>query len=513
MELLSQFGAGLAAALTPANLMFAFVGVLLGTIVGVLPGIGPITAIALLIPLSFGLDPASGLILLAGIYYGSMYGGSTTSILIRTPGEVATVVTTLEGYEMARRGRAGPALATAAVGSFVAGTLAVAGLMLLSPALVSVAVAFGSAEYFLLMVLALSMTTSLTTGSKLKALMATLFGMAIAIVGIDPQASVPRFTFGSLALNDGINFALVAMALFAIPEALTQLSSGRTRIGQMQKVQGRVWMDRSEWRRSVGPYGRGSVIGFLSGLLPGIGPTLGSFVSYVTEKKLSRRKSEFGHGAIEGVAGPESANNAGVGGAMVPMLALGVPGSATTALLLFVFMMYGLQPGPLLFQTNTELVWTIIASMYIGNAVLLVLNLPLVKAFIQLLKVPPALLYTGVLAFTVLGAYALSYNLFNMVLLLCFGLVGFLMQRYEFPLAPAVLALVLGPLLEQNLRRALKIAGGDPLTFLQRPISLALVIVIVLGLLAPPLVRLTWRRIQGPHRASEQPADQDELKM
>ncbi len=496
MDLLSHFGEGLLAALTPVNLMFAFLGVLIGTVVGVLPGIGPITAIALLIPLSFGLDPASGLILLAGIYYGSMYGGSTTSILIRTPGEVASVVTTLEGHEMAKRGRAGPALATAAIGSFIAGTLAVVGLMLLSPVLVKVAVIFGSAEYFLLMVLALSMTSALTTGSKLKALMAMLFGMLIAIVGIDPQASVPRLTFGSLQLNDGIDFALVAMALFAIPEALDNLSNGHTKPGKMVRVQGRVWMNKEDWRRSAGPYGRGSVIGFMSGLLPGIGPTLGSFVSYVTEKKFAgRHRAEFGKGAIEGVAGPESANNAGVGGAMVPMLTLGVPGSATTALLLFVFMMYGLQPGPLLFQQNTVLVWTIIASMYVGNAVLLVLNLPLVRLFVRLLKVPPALLYTGVLAFTVLGAYALTFSRFNMLLLLGFGLVGFLMQRYDFPLAPTVLALVLEPLLEENLRRALKISGGDPMTFVERPISLVLVILIFVGLLIPAVTRTvqSWR--------------------
>lgn len=494
MDIISDLGQGFVNALSPQNLLFALAGVLLGTIVGVLPGIGPITAIALLIPLSFGLEPTSGLILLAGVYYGSMYGGSTTSILIRTPGEVASVVTTLEGYEMAKRGRAGPALATAAVGSFVAGTLAVVGLTLLSPALAKLAVVFGSPEFFLLMVMALAMVSSLSMGSRLKAVIATLFGLLVGMVGIDAQTSVPRLTFGALGLNDGIDFALVAMALFAIPEALAALSTGHTTHGQMMRVEGRVWMNREDWRRSVGAYGRGSVIGFLSGVLPGIGPTLGTFVSYVTEKRISRRKDEWGKGAIEGVAGPESANNAGVGGAMVPMLTLGIPGSATTALLLFVFMMYGLQPGPLLFQENGDLVWAIIASMYLGNLVLLVLNLPMVGLFVRLLRVPPALLYSGVLAFTVLGAYALSFALFKMLLVLGFGLVGYLMQKYDFPLVPVVLALVLGPTLEENLRRALKISNGDPTVFLTRPISLVLVVVILAGVIGPQLYRLVRRR-------------------
>jgi putative tricarboxylic transport membrane protein len=353
------------------------------------------------------------------------------------------------------------------------------------------------------MVLALSMTSSLTTGSRLKALIATMVGLAIAIVGIDPQTSVPRLTFGVLTLGDGFDFALVAMALFAVPVALSTLATGATRHSGMMNVTGRVWMSRQDWRRSVGPYGRGSVIGFLAGVLPGIGPTLGSFVSYVTEKKLSRRKDEWGKGAIEGVAGPESANNAGVGGAMVPLLTLGIPGSATTALLLFVFLMYGLQPGPLLFQSNPTLVWAIVASMYVGNVVLLILNLPLVGLFIRLLKVPPALLYTGVLAFTVLGAYTLTFSRFGMLMLLAFGLVGYLMQRYDFPLAPAVLALVLEPLLEENLRRALQIAGGSPLTFVDRPISLFLLVVIVLGAVVPAALRAYGKRRNQASRAQD----------
>lgn len=499
-DLFSHLGSGFATALSPANVMYAFVGVSIGTIVGVLPGIGAVTAIALLIPLSFGLNPISGLILLAGVYYGTMYGGAITSVLLRTPGEVSHVVTSIDGYEMARRGRAGPALASAAVGSFAAGTLSTVALMLLAPALASVAVIFGAAEYFWLMLFALAMATSLTTGSRLKAVIAVLLGLAIATVGLDPQTSVPRLTFGILELNEGIDFALFAMALFAVPEALGNLARRAGDAPAIQPIQGRVWMSRQDWRRSAGPYTRGSVLGFLIGLLPGIGPTLGAFMSYVTERKLHRGKDKFGKGAIEGVAGPEAANNAGVGGAMVPLLTLGIPGSATTALLLFVFMMYGLQPGPLLFAEQPDLVWAIIASMYVGNLVLLLLNLPLVGLFVRLLRIPTPMLFSGVLTFVVLGAYALSFNLFSLTLVVVFGLLGYLMQRNHFPLAPTVLALVLEPLIEQNLRRALKAAGGDPLELIQRPLSAVIVAGIVGVAAAPPLVhrlRLA-RRARNP---------------
>jgi putative tricarboxylic transport membrane protein len=507
-DILARLAEGFGEAFTVANLIFAFCGVLIGTLVGVLPGIGPVTAIALLIPLSFGLDPISGLIFLSGIYYGSMYGGSTTSILIRAPGEVASVVTTLDGYEMAKQGRAGPALSTAAIGSFVAGTFSTLGLMLLAPALASVAIAFGSAEYFLLMLLALVMVSNLTTGSQLKAFIATLFGLSIAMVGIDPQTSVQRFTFGVPLLSDGIDFALIAIALLALPEAFTNMAARTTSHLEAQRIQGSMWMTREDWRRSAGPYWRGSILGFLIGVLPGIGPSLASFLSYGMERRLSKHPEQFGRGAIEGVAGPETANNAGVGGAMVPLLTLGIPGSATTALLLFVFMMYGLQPGPQLFDTNPELIWAIIASMYIGNVMLLVLNLPLVGLFAQLLKTPPAMLYSGVIAFSVLGAYALNFNVFDMLLLLGFGLVGYLMQRYDFPMAPAVLALVLGILAEQHLRRALSVSNGDLMTFVERPISLALLVFILLVLVLPPGIRLMRARQASRQRVEAQAGGQ-----
>ncbi|WP_137120382.1 tripartite tricarboxylate transporter permease [Segeticoccus rhizosphaerae] len=497
MDALNSLLSGLAGAVTPTNLLFVFVGVLIGTIVGVLPGLGPITAIALLIPLSFGLDPAAGLILLCGVYYGAMYGGSITSILIRTPGEVASAVTALEGYEMAKRGHAGPALATSAVGSFIGGSLAVLGLVFLSPVLVDVSTSFGAPEYAVLLVGALALTTSLMSGSRLKALISVLFGMCVGLVGMDPQDSVARWTFGSIQLSDGIDIALLAMALFAIPEAIRNLAVGERHPSHALAIQ-RAWMNKRDLRRSSGPYARGTLIGFVAGVMPGLGPTLGSFASYSVERTLGRRarderRAEFGHGAIEGVAGPETANNAGVGGAMVPMLALAIPGSATTALLLFVFQMYGLQPGPQLFQTDGDLVWTIVASMLIGNAMLLVLNLPMVRLFVKLLKVPPPLLYSGVIAFVMLGAYALTFSFFSLMLLLVIGLMGYFLQENGFPLTPAILAAVLLPLLELNLRRALRISAGDWTTFIDRPISLTLLVLIVIGVAVPMLLQLRRR--------------------
>ncbi len=498
MDALNALLGGLAGALTPTNLMFVFIGVVVGTIVGVLPGLGPITAIALLIPLSFGLDPAAGLILLSGVYYGAMYGGSITSILIRTPGEVASAVTAIEGHEMAKKGQAGPALATSAVGSFIGGSLAVLGLVFLSPVLVDVSTSFGAAEYAVLMVGALALTTSLMTGSRLKALISVLFGMCIGIIGLDPQDSVQRWTFGSLELSDGINIALIAMALFAIPEALRHLSLGERNAPETMAMQ-RAWMNKEDLRRSAAPYARGTVVGFLAGVMPGLGPTLGSFASYSLERRVARgeRRELFGKGAIEGVAGPETANNAGVGGAMVPMLALAIPGSATTALLLFVFQMYGLQPGPQLFQNDGDLVWTIVASMLVGNVMLLVLNLPMVRLFVKLLEVPPPLLYGGVVAFVILGAYALTFSFFSLMLLVVIGLVGYFLQENDFPVTPAILAAVLLPLLELNLRRALLIADGDWTTFLDRPVSLVLLVLIGLAVAVPMLLQLR-RRYAGP---------------
>ncbi|MFJ8235651.1 tripartite tricarboxylate transporter permease [Ureibacillus sp. NPDC094379] len=486
---------GFGAVLSLETLGFAFLGVLIGTLTGILPGIGPITAIALLIPLSYGLEPVNGLIMLIGIYYGSMYGGSTTAILIKTPGEVASIVTTLDGYEMAKQGKAGRALSAAAIGSFIAGTFATLGLMLLAPVLAKAAYFFGSAEYFLLIVLAMTMVSSLTTGSALKAYISTLFGLSIAMVGIDLQTSVPRFTFGIPNLLDGIDFVLIAIALFAIPEAIeTMARKGNSPKMDLQNFKGSLWMTRDDWKRSIGPFGRGSVLGFIIGVLPGIGPSLASFLSYGMEKKLSKHPEEFGKGAIEGVAGPEAANNAGVGGALVPLFTLGIPGSATTALLMFIFMMYGLQPGPGMFDSNPTLLWAIIASMYIGNVLLLILNLPLVGVFASLLKLPAIPLFVGVIAFSVLGVYGINFNQFDLILLFGFGLIGYGMTRFGFPLAPAVMALVMGPLLEQNFRRSMEITNGDLLTFVQRPISLVLTIIILLMVIFPIINKLIQKK-------------------
>jgi len=495
-DVFSNLLAGFEQALTWKNLGFGFMGVFIGTLVGVLPGIGPITAIALLIPLSFGLPPATGLIMLTGVYYGSMYGGSTTSILVRTPGEVASIVSTIDGYEMARQGRAGPALSTAAIGSFIAGTLSIVGLMFLAPVIAKASFYFGSAEYFLLIILSLSMISSLTTGSVLKAYLSTFIGLAVATIGTDLQSGVHRFTFGSAKLLDGIDFVLFAIALFAIPEALSNMAKkGADFKLKVQEIKGSLWMTREDWKRSIGPYGRGSVLGFLIGALPGIGPSLASFLSYAMERKLSKKhRHEFGKGAIEGVSGPEAANNAAVGGAMVPLFTLGIPGSATTALLLFIFMMYGLQPGPGMFQTHSDLIWAIIASMYVGNVILLILNLPLVGVFASILKLPTIPLFVGVIAFSVLGTYGLDFSQFDLFMLFIFGVVGYGMQQLDIPLAPAVMALVLEPLMEQNFRRAITIANSHYLVFFERPISLIIIIFIVLITVLPKLIAFVKNR-------------------
>lgn len=370
--------------------------------------------------------------------------------------------------------------------------------MLLAPILAKAAYFFGSAEYFLMIVLAMSMVSSLTTGSSLKAYISTLFGLSIAMVGIDLQSSVPRFSFGIPNLLDGIDFVLVAIALFAIPEAMSNMArKGKAAKMNVQEFKGSNWMTREDWKRSVGPFGRGSVLGFIIGVLPGIGPSLASFLSYGMEKKLSKNPDEFGKGAIEGVSGPEAANNAGVGGALVPLFTLGIPGSATTALLMFIFMMYGMQPGPGMFDQNPELLWAIIASMYIGNVMLLILNLPLVGVFASLLKIPTVPLFVGVLAFSVLGVYGINYNQFDLLLLFGFGLIGYVMQRFDFPLAPAVMALVLGPLLEQNFRRSLDIANGNWFTFFERPISLVLSLIIIVIVIVPLANALLKKKRSG----------------
>jgi putative tricarboxylic transport membrane protein len=499
MDALQLLLHGLAGAVTPENLLYCFLGALVGTVVGVIPGLGPITAIALLIPLSFGLEPVSALILMSGIYYGAMYGGSITSVLINTPGEVANAVTAIDGYQMAKNGKAGAALATSAVGSFVGGIFAMIGLVLMAPLLTKIAVSFAAAEYTVLLVGALLLTATMMSSSLLKSMISLTIGMAIGMIGIDSQTAVPRWTFGNVDLSEGINIAIAAMALFAIPEALRHLAIGAKSPNKRFAMQGAPWMRREEFKRSLGPYGRGSIVGFIAGLLPGLGPTVGTFASYSVEKRWAKKpyRDQIGRGAIEGVAGPETANNAGAGGAMIPMLTLGVPATATTALLLFVFQMYGLQPGPQLFSDDPDLVWTIIASLLIGNAMLLALNLPLVKVFVNLLKIPPPILYAGVLMFTVLGAWATMFSAFSLILLLAIALLGYFMEANGFPLAPAILAVVLVPLLEDNLRRALAISDGNYLVFIERPISGTIVGVLALLLVVSGLRIVRRNRTRG----------------
>jgi putative tricarboxylic transport membrane protein len=488
-QLLSHLGSGFAVALTPTNLLFGFSGVVLGTAVGVLPGLGPAVTISLLLPMTFGLDPTSAFIMFGGIYYGAMYGGSTTSILVNTPGEAASVVTTLDGFRMAQSGRAGAALATAAIGSFIAGTVATFLLMLLAPALVEVALRFGPPEYFGLLLLALTSVGALGSGSPWKALFSTCLGLALGTIGIDLQTGEARLTFGLPQLMGGIDVVLGAMGLFAIGEVLWAASTGQGSEEQIVARAGPPRLSGADWRRSAPAWLRGTAVGFGVGVLPGAGATLATFLSYALERRLSRHPDEFGSGAIEGVAGPEAANNASAGGSLVPLLALGIPGSGTTAMLLAAFQLYGLRPGPLLFAEKPQLVWGLIASLYVGNALLLVLNLPLVGLWVRLLRVPRPLLFGSIVVFSTMGAYSLNGSVADLLVLYALGVAGFFLRKGGLPLAPVILGLVLGPLLEQEFRRSLAISSGDPSIFFTRPLSVIFLSLAVLAAGGPLLTR------------------------
>ena len=497
MEIFGSLLGGFATALTPQNLMYAAIGVVLGTAIGVLPGIGPALTISLLLPVTFGLDPVPAFIMFGGIYYGAMYGGSTTSILVNTPGESASVVTALDGYQMAKKGRAGAALATSAIGSFVAGTLATVGLMFLATVLVQFAVRIGPPEYFAIMLVALSAVTSLAGTSAPKALFATLIGLALGLVGLDNQTGTTRLTFGISELEDGINIVLGAIGLFAVGEVLWYAATlGAQQAEERQTLRGSVMMTREEFGRSAPAWLRGSGIGFVIGALPGAGATIASFLSYALERRLSRRRSEFGKGAIEGVAGPEAANNASAGGALVPLLGLGIPGSGTTAVMLAAFQLYGLQPGPLLFTNQPDLVWGLIASLYIANIALLVLNLPLVGIWVRLLDIPKPLLYAGILAVSAVGVYSLDRQASDLVVVFALGVMGFLMRRFDYPLAPVILGIVLGPLIDNNFRRAMVMTDGSVVALLTRPLTLAILVIAVVFFLLPLLLRL-YARARG----------------
>jgi putative tricarboxylic transport membrane protein len=492
MDTINALMGGFAAALSPEILLYGFIGCLLGTLVGVLPGIGPALTIALLLPLTYKVPAAAMFVMFAGVYYGAMYGGSTTSILINTPGESATVVTALEGYKMARKGRAGAALATAAIGSFVAGTLATIALTFVAPWVVEAALKFGPAEYFSLMVLSLVAVSAVLGSSMLRGLIALSLGLLLGLVGIDLQSGQPRFTFGQAELLDGIDFTAMAVGLFAVGEALFLAWQGRAGTVEVLKLKGSLWLTRDDWKRSWKPWLRGTAFGFPIGAMPAGGAELPTLLSYYTEKKLSKHKEEFGQGAIEGVAGPEAANNASAAGVLMPLLTLGIPTSATAAVILSAFESYGLQPGPMLFTSQSTLVWTLIASLYIGNVILLLLNLPLVGLWVKLLSIPAPLLYGGIIVIATIGVYGAGNSLFDVGLLYAFGLVGYAMRRFDFPVAPLVVGLILGPMMEQSMRQALTISMGEWTTFVTRPLSATLLAVAMLLLVGPAFMR-AWR--------------------
>jgi putative tricarboxylic transport membrane protein len=476
---------GFSVALEPSKLLFCLVGVFLGTAVGVLPGIGPALTVALLLPVTFKLDPAGSLIMFAGIYYGGMYGGSTTAILLNAPGESASMATALEGSKMAKAGRGGPALATAAIGSFVAGLIATIGLTFLAPWLVEVAIKFGPWDYFALMIVAF-VTVSATFGdSPLRGLTSLFIGITLGLVGIDKLTGQARLTFGVPELLNGIEVTTLAVGLFAVGEALFVASKRFRDPEEIVPIKGSLWMSKQDWKRSWAPWLRGTAFGFPIGALPAGGAEVPTFLSYSTEKKLCKYPDEFGKGAIEGVAGPEAANNAAAAGVLVPLLTLGLPTSATAAIMLAGFQQYGLNPGPLLFAEKPDLVWGLIASLFIANVMLVILNLPLIGLWVKLLAVPQPWLYAGILVFATMGTLAVNASPVELGLLFLFGYLGYLMRRYDYPVAPMVVGLILGPMAEAQLRRALQISLGDPMILLENPISATLLTLAFIALVAP----------------------------
>ena len=481
METLPLLLKGFATALQPMNVLFALVGCLLGTLVGVLPGIGPSAATAILIPVTFILEPTPAIIMLAAIYYGAMYGGTITSVLINVPGEAASAVTCLEGYQMARQGRAGAALAIAAIGSFIGGNVAVAALVVVALPLSTLALRFGPPEFFALMLIGLTMVTGLAGRSLVRALMAAVFGLVIAMVGIDPVQGAPRFTFGSVALLDGFNIVPVVMGLFGVSEILLNVEAPERQIFET-KVSTLV-PTREDVRRSIAPILRGTGIGLFLGLVPGIGTMVPTFISYTVEKRASKTPEQFGTGMVEGLAGPETANNAYANGAMIPLFTLGIPASPTLAVLMGALMMNGLLPGPLLFQEHSDFVWAVIASFVVGNIVLLLLNLPLIPMWVAVLKIPYSILFAIILGFAVVGAYSVDTSVFGVGVMLAFGVLGYAFKKLDIPLAPFALTLILGPMMEKALRQSLEMSGGDLSVFYSRPLTATLLAVALIVLI------------------------------
>ena len=475
MESLTLLAGGFAIALEPTNLLFALAGCVLGTLVGILPGIGPVAGTALLLPATFALPPTAGIIMLSAIYYGAMYGGTLTSVLVNVPGEAASAITCLDGYEMAKQGRAGPALAVAAIGSFVGGIVATMGLVLLAVPLTKLALLFGPPEFFSLMLVGLSLVIGLAGKSVLLALVSAVLGLLISMIGIDPVAGAPRFAFGRLELMAGINVVVVAMGVFGVGEILLNLEREMAATPLSARFRD-LFPGRDDVRRSTMPIVRGTVIGFFLGLIPGVGAVVPTVMSYVAEKRLSKTPEKFGTGMIEGVAGPETANNAYANAALIPLFTLGIPGSPTVAIIMGAFMMKGLIPGPFLFRDHADIAWGVIASFCIGNLMLLILNLPLIPLWVRLLRIPRPILFSLILGFCVVGAYSLNGQMFDVGMMAVFGIVGYLFKKAEIPLAPLLLTLILGPLMEQSLRQSLEISRGDFTILFTRPISLGLIV-------------------------------------
>ncbi|MGP4064435.1 tripartite tricarboxylate transporter permease [Oceanobacillus sp. M65] len=485
--------AGFQVAFSLEGLLFVMIGVFVGTFIGMMPGLGPISAIAVMIPITFGMDPAPALVMMAGVYYGAIFGGSTSSILLNAPGVSGAVATAFDGYPMAQQGKAGKALAIAAISSFIGGTVSVILLMLLAPMLSSVAISFGPPAYFALMLMGLTAISSLSEGSTIKALISAVAGFMIVTIGIDAQTGTQRFTFGNVNLLEGIDFLVIALGLFALAEVCTLIIKRKDLSQENAHKLGSMRLSKQDFKDMSGPVTRHSFLGFILGVLPGAGATIASFISYITEKKLSKNPEEFGKGSVKGLAAPETANNAATSGAFVPLLSLGIPGSGTTAVMLGAFLVLGVQPGPLLMTDRPEIFWGIIASMYIGNVFLLILNLPLIPYFAKILKIPRPLLISLVIMFSIIGVYAISFNTFDLYMLLLFGVVGFVMRLFSFPAPPFILAFILGGMMEQAFRQSLTISNGSLTVFVQDPIALTLLIVAMLSFVFP-LIRVIRSR-------------------
>jgi putative tricarboxylic transport membrane protein len=503
MDYLDSILYGFKVALTFQNILFAFIGVFVGTIIGMLPGLGPISAIAIMIPLSYGMEPASALILMAGVYYGAVFGGSTSSILLNAPGISGTVATAFDGYPLAKQGKAGKALAIAAIASFCGGTISVVALMLVAPVMADFAITFGPTEYFALMLLGLTAIASLSEGSTIKALISANLGLIVATIGMDQQTGTQRFTFGTPNLLEGIDFLIIALGLFALAEVCSLiLTRKQHNFGKDSNV-GELKISKKEAKEISGPIARHSVLGFILGVLPGAGATIASFMSYLTEKRLAKDSSTFGKGNLKGLAAPEASNNAATSGAFVPLLTLGIPGSGTTAVLLGALLVVGVQPGPLMLQDHPDVFWGVIASMYIGNIFLLILNLPLIPYISRILYIPKPMLISLIIVFCLIGVYAVSFNTFDLYLLVAFGVLGYLMRIFSFPAPPFILAFILGGMMEQAFRQALTISNGRYTIFFESKITIILLILAFLSLVIPLIRQRLSKRTEIHNQGRE----------